>query len=81
MANLLSIHPPPFSFSYLLDYFKVNASTVSFHSYKSIETGNRLEVTRRPGTAKLHKETFGSEGVLYHDYGGFKSVSVKKSSN
>ena len=43
------------------------AHTVSFHSYKSIETGSRLEVTWRPGTAKLHKETFGSEGVLYHD--------------
>ena len=55
--------------------------TVSFHSYKSIETGSRSEGAWRPGTAKLHKETLGSEGVLYHDSGGFRSVSVKKSLN
>lgn len=33
--------------------------TVSFHSYKSIETGSRSEGAWRPGTAKLHKENFG----------------------
>lgn len=34
------------------------------------------------GTAKVHKKTFGSDGKsLYHNSGGFRSLSVKISLN